>query len=95
MTAKSMTGYGKLITSNDLCDLKIEMKAVNSRYFDCNLRMPKLFNFIEIDLKSAVKDILVRGKVDIYVDLKLKKNNSTNQFSKRMPLRATWRCLKS
>ncbi len=73
MTAKSMTGYGKLITSNDLCDLKIEMKAVNSRYFDCNLRMPKLFNFIEIDLKSAVKDILVRGKVDIYVDLKLKK----------------------
>ena len=72
MTAKSMTGYGKLITSNELCDLKIEMKSVNSRYFDCNIRMPKLFNFIEINLKNTVKEILVRGKVDVYVDLKLK-----------------------
>ncbi|ADD68330.1 domain of unknown function DUF1732 [Denitrovibrio acetiphilus DSM 12809] len=73
MTAKSMTGYGKLITGNDLCDLKVEMKSVNSRYFDSNVRMPRLFNFIEINLKNIVKDILVRGKVDINIDLKLKK----------------------
>lgn len=73
MTAKSMTGYGKIVTGNDLCDLKVEMKSVNSRYFDCNVRMPRLFNFIEITLKNAVKDILVRGKVDINIDLKLKK----------------------
>jgi len=73
MTVKSMTGFGKFVTSNDLCDLKIEMKSVNSRYFDCNIRMPRLFNFMEISLKNAVKDTLVRGKVDVYVDLKLKK----------------------
>jgi len=68
-----MTGYGKLITGNDLCDLKIEMKSVNSRYFDSNVRMPRLFNYLEINLKNTVKDILVRGKVDINIDLKLKK----------------------
>lgn len=73
MAAKSMTGYGKLMTGNDLCDLKVEMKSVNSRYFDCNVRMPRLFNFIEINLKNTVKDILARGKVDINIDLKLKK----------------------
>jgi uncharacterized protein (TIGR00255 family) len=73
MKAKSMTGYGKYVTSNDLCDLKIEMKAVNSRYFDCNVRMPRLFNFMEIALKNAAKETLVRGKVDINIDLKLKK----------------------
>jgi uncharacterized protein (TIGR00255 family) len=73
MTAKSMTGYGKIVTGNDLCDLKVEMKSVNSRYFDCNVRMPRLFNFIEINLKNTVKDILIRGKVDINIDLKLKK----------------------
>lgn len=73
MTAKSMTGYGKIMAGNDLCDLKVEMKAVNSRYFDCNVRMPRLFNFIEINLKNTVKDILARGKVDINIDLKLKK----------------------
>jgi len=68
-----MTGYGKIITGNELCDLKIEMKSVNSRYFDSNVRMPRLFNFIEITLKNTVKDILVRGKVDINIDLRLKK----------------------
>lgn len=73
MTAKSMTGFGRLMTGNDLCDLKVEMKSVNSRYFDCNVRMPRLFNFIEINLKNTVKEILVRGKVDINIDLKLKK----------------------
>lgn len=73
MPAKSMTGYGKLITGNDLCDIKVEMKAVNSRYFDCNVRMPRLFNFIEINIKNTAKDILARGKVDINIDVKLKK----------------------
>jgi len=73
MNAKSMTGYGKLMTRNDLCDLKVEMKSVNSRYFDCNVRMPRLFNFIEIQLKNSVKEILARGKVDINIDLKLNK----------------------
>lgn len=73
MTAKSMTGYGKITTGNELCDLKIEMKSVNSRYFDCNIRMPRLFNFIEINLKNRAKEILTRGKVDINIDLKLKK----------------------
>lgn len=73
MTAKSMTGYGKIMTGNDICDLKIEMKSVNSRYFDCNVRMPRIFNFIEIVLKNTLKDVLVRGKVDVNIDLKLKK----------------------
>ncbi|MGE4317838.1 MAG: YicC/YloC family endoribonuclease [Deferribacterales bacterium] len=73
MTAKSMTGYGKIMTGNDICDLKVEMKSVNSRYFDCNVRMPRMFNFMEITLKNALKDILVRGKVDVNIDLKLKK----------------------
>lgn len=73
MTAKSMTGYGKTTASNELCDLKVEMKSVNSRYFDCNIRMPRIFNFIEINLKNTAKEILERGKVDISIDLKLKK----------------------
>lgn len=68
-----MTGYGKIMTGNDICDLKIEMKSVNSRYFDCNVRMPRIFNFIEIVLKNTLKDVLVRGKVDVNIDLKLKK----------------------
>lgn len=73
MTAKSMTGYGKIMTGNELCDIKVEMKSVNSRYFDCNVRMPRLFNFMEITLKNVLKDVLVRGKVDVNIDLKLKK----------------------
>lgn len=73
MTAKSMTGFGKLTVSNEFCDLKVEMKSVNSRYFDCNIRMPRIFNFMEINLKNTAKEILERGKVDINIDLKLKK----------------------
>lgn len=68
-----MTGYGRIMTGNDLCDLKVEMKSVNSRYFDCNVRMPRMFNFMENTIKNSLKDILVRGKVDVNIDLKLKK----------------------
>lgn len=68
-----MTGYGRIMTGNELCDLKVEMKSVNSRYFDCNVRMPRMFNFMENTIKNSLKDVLVRGKVDINIDLKLKK----------------------
>jgi len=73
MNVKSMTGYGKATLSTDICDVKVEMKSVNNRYFDAFVRMPKILNFMEINIKSLLREKLVRGKVDVYIELTMKK----------------------
>ena len=71
---KSMTGYGAAKgvsgsagTSN--IDISVEVKSVNNRYLDCNIRMPRMFSSIEDTLKSAVTRSISRGKVDVYVNI--------------------------
>ena len=65
---KSMTGYGRSVVNNDLCDIKIEMKSVNSKYMDINVRTSKVVSQFEVEIRSIVKSILKRCKVDIFVD---------------------------
>ncbi|WP_022850005.1 YicC/YloC family endoribonuclease [Limisalsivibrio acetivorans] len=74
MNIRSMTGYGKAAVSADVCDVRIEMKSVNSKYLDLNIRMPRYLAFLEITLKNRIRELLERGKVDVYVDVVLKKS---------------------
>ena len=41
---KSMTGFGHAEMANDSCRITVEMKSVNNRYFDCNIRLPKKYS---------------------------------------------------
>ncbi|CCZ04700.1 MAG: YicC family protein [Clostridiales bacterium] len=64
---KSMTGFGRSELSENNRKLTIEMKSVNHRYLDVNIKLPKKFNFYEAYLRNLLKQYIERGKVDIFV----------------------------
>ncbi|MBN2260998.1 MAG: YicC family protein [Clostridiales bacterium] len=65
----SMTGYGQGKTQNEDFKLNVEMKSVNNRYLDINIRLPRKFNPYEDLMKAIIKSKISRGKVDVFVNL--------------------------
>lgn len=66
---KSMTGYGRAEETIRGCTITVELRSVNNRYLDCNIRLPRLYLFAEDGIKSRVQNIISRGKVDVFVTL--------------------------
>ncbi len=66
---RSMTGYGKGIAKTDSCKVTIEMKSVNHRYLDLNIKLPRKLNFVETSIRNTIGSRIVRGKVDVFVSL--------------------------
>lgn len=64
---KSMTGFGRYEAITDACKISVEIKAVNHRYLDLGIKMPKKFNFFESAIRGLLKDYIQRGKVDVFV----------------------------
>lgn len=67
--AYSMTGYGRqrvLVDGKDIC---FEIKAVNSRYLDLNIKLGRLYNPLEERIKRLVSSRISRGKVDVYLSV--------------------------
>ena len=66
---KSMTGYGRAEENFGGCTITVELRSVNNRYLDCNVRIPRLYLFAEEAIKSRVQGTISRGKVDVFVTL--------------------------
>ena len=64
---KSMTGFGRYEAVTDECKLSVEIKAVNHRYLDLSIKMPKKFNYFEAAMRTLLKDYIQRGKVDVFI----------------------------
>ena len=64
---KSMTGFGRSELCNERCKITVEMKSVNHRYLDVNIKMPKKLGIFEAAMRTILKDYMQRGKVDIFV----------------------------
>jgi len=64
---KSMTGFGRCETVTDEYKISVEMKAVNHRYLDLSIKMPKTFNFFEAGIRNLLKNYIQRGKVDVFI----------------------------
>ena len=64
-----MTGYGRAEDTLNGCTITVELRSVNNRYLDCNVRMPRLYLFAEETIKSRVQNTISRGKVDVFVTL--------------------------
>lgn len=64
---KSMTGYGRCEVAENSRKFTVEMKAVNHRYLDVNIKLPKTLSFFESSIRSELKDYISRGKVDVFV----------------------------
>ena len=67
---KSMTGYGRAKTENENREISVEIKSVNHRYLDLNIKVPRLYAYLEDMVKKTLQQSLVRGKVDVYVSIK-------------------------
>ena len=72
----SMTGYGTASGSSGKLALTVEMKSVNNRFLDVSVRLPRLYSFAEEPLKALVQKNLIRGKVDVFVNIDASKDDS-------------------
>ncbi len=66
---KSMTGYGSAQGTSGQIEISIELRSVNNRFLDCNIRMPRVYTAFEDAMKSLVQKYISRGKVDIFVTI--------------------------
>ena len=64
---KSMTGYGKSSLSINSREYQVEIKTVNHKYIDVNIKMPRIISYLEEDVRKLVVSKIKRGKVDIQI----------------------------
>ncbi len=66
---RSMTGYGRGEAADSGISVTVELRAVNNRYLDCTIKMPRPYLFVEDALKEQVQARVARGKVDVFVNV--------------------------
>ena len=64
---RSMTGFGRGEYADEASKVTVEIRAVNHRYLDIYVKMPRKYSFAEESIKAAVKEKLFRGKVEVSV----------------------------
>ena len=64
---RSMTGFGRCESATEEYRISVEMKAVNHRYLDLGIKMPKKFNLFEASIRNLLKEYIQRGKIDVYI----------------------------
>ena len=75
---RSMTGFGKGIAEGENREVTVELKTVNHRYLDINLRMPRVFSVCEDEFRKRIQSSTARGHVDVYI---VYQNNAQNQLT--------------
>ena len=82
---KSMTGFGRYEYADASRKIIVEVKSVNHRYLDVNIKMPKKLNFFESAIRTLLKEYIERGKVDIYITYEdFTENNLSLQYNKAL-----------
>ena len=81
----SMTGFGKSEFTDGQRRYAVEIKSVNNRYLDMNIKMPKVFNALESEIRGELKKYMKRGKVDVYITYEdLTESGSRVQYNKEI-----------
>ncbi|MBU9712457.1 YicC/YloC family endoribonuclease [Evansella tamaricis] len=65
----SMTGYGRSLKEMENCQVTVEMRAVNHRFCEINVRMPRQIFFLEDQIKKVISRYVKRGKVDVFINI--------------------------
>ena len=66
----SMTGFGRAMVETLGHNMTVEIKTVNHRFLDFNIRMPRAMLFLEDEVRSIIKSQLARGRVDVFIGYK-------------------------
>ena len=64
---KSMTGYGKSSLAINSREYQVEIKTVNHKYIDINIKLPKVISYLEDEIRKLVNSQIKRGKIDIFI----------------------------
>lgn len=80
---KSMTGFGRCEIEEQERKYTVEMKSVNHRFLDVNIKMPKKLSFFESSIRNELKEYVQRGKVDIFITYEdFSENNVCIKYNK-------------
>ena len=87
---KGMTAFGRGLREGEKKDITVEIKSVNSRFFDCNVKMPRIYLALEEKIKSYIKqNAVARAKVDVYITVQ-NKSGATGELSVDTELAASY-----
>ncbi|GFI61057.1 hypothetical protein IMSAG049_00210 [Clostridiales bacterium] len=75
---RSMTGYGRCENEANGLKFSVEIKAVNHRYNDIVIRVPKALNYLEDKIRKTLMKEIMRGKSDVFVNMETFSDNSVN-----------------
>lgn len=82
---KSMTGFGRCEIAENNRKFTVEMKSVNHRYLDVNIKMPKKLNFFESAIRTELKNYISRGKVDVFITYEdYTENNASIRYNREL-----------
>ena len=80
-----MTGFGKSTLENDKYSISVEIKSLNSKFLELNLRLPKQFSDKENELRNLFSEKLQRGKVNVFIEFSKKGDESPkNEINKEL-----------
>ncbi len=83
----SMTGFGRSNWEDEKYSISVEIKTVNNKYLDIQVKNPHFLNFLEEDIKKTCRDNLKRGRVDVFIrGVKKEKNISKVYFDEGLVL---------
>ncbi|WP_337742849.1 YicC/YloC family endoribonuclease [Fusobacterium gonidiaformans] len=72
---RSMTGYAKLIYEDEKYALQMEMKSVNNKNLSCKIKLPYNLNFLETKIRNEIATKVLRGSVELRIELEEKEEN--------------------
>ena len=76
--AYSMTAYGRATLSSETKDFLVEIKSVNNRFFDCTVKLPPEYGFLEEKVKAYIQSKgVIRGKINVFIPLRGSKGVKT------------------
>lgn len=75
---KSMTGFGHGEYENEGRKYTVEIKSVNHKYSDINIRLPRFLNSIEDQIRKRISNVISRGKIDVFISFENFSSQGTN-----------------
>lgn len=91
----SMTGFGRGELRKNGYEIAAEIRSVNNRFLDLQLKLPKSFSHLENEVKTLVRNYVNRGRVNVFVSLKSSdENNGSGLTINLEPARIYWKLIK-
>lgn len=79
---KSMTGFGKAEASLPNKKISVEIRSLNSKQLDLNLRLPSLYRQLEVEVRNLISKVVLRGKVDVFISVETAKAETSVEINK-------------